>query len=234
MRLRFFAASLLLSSGLSWGQKPIQLADILAWKRIQTPAVSNNGEWFAYRVGPAEGEAEVVIRNLKSGKELRFPMGDPGASAPTPDAGGPPAGPPAGAAGGLAISGDSRWAAFQSYPGTKEAKKLKKDRKPIQTKVVLVELATGKKTEFEKTRRFAFSGEKSTALALHRYPADAAAGPPAAGAGAGAGAAADRPLGSDLLLYELASGSELNLGNVSEFAFDKKGDWLACLIDARG
>jgi dipeptidyl aminopeptidase/acylaminoacyl peptidase len=96
--------------------------------------------------------------------------------------------------------------------------------------VVLVELATGKKTEFEKTRRFAFSGEKSTALALHRYPADAPAGPPAA---AGAGAAADRPLGSDLLLYELASGSELNLGNVSEFAFDKKGDWLACLIDAR-
>src|ERR1035441_6288613 len=25
----------------------------------------------------------------------------------------------------------------------------------------------------------------------------------------------------------------LNLGNVGEFAFDKKGDWLACLVDAR-
>ena len=25
----------------------------------------------------------------------------------------------------------------------------------------------------------------------------------------------------------------MNLGNVSEFAFDKKGDWLACLIDAQ-
>jgi hypothetical protein len=233
MRLRIIAASLLISAGLSWGQKPIQLADILAWKRIQNPVVSNDGEWFAYRIGPAEGDAEVVIRNLKSGKELRFPIGDPAASAPTPDTGGPPAGPPVAAVGQLAISGNSRWAAFQSWPGTKEAKKLKKDRKPIQTRTILVELATGKKTEFEKTRRFQFSGEKSTALALHRYPADAPTGPPAAPPAGGTAAAADRPSGSDLLLYELSSGSELNLGNVSEFAFDKKGDEPApkCLLE---
>ena len=222
----------------NWAQKPLGLPDILAWKRIQTPVVSNDGEWLAYRVSPAEGDGEVVIRNLKSGKETRFPIGDPSAAAPAPDAGGPPAGAIAAGGGQLAIAGNSRWAAFQSWPNTKDAKKLKKDRKPIQTKVVLVELATGKKTEFDKTRRFAFSGEKATALALQRYPAEAA-GPAAAGSsgagagGAAGGAAADRPSGSDLLLYNLESGSELNLGNVSEFAFDKKGDWLACLIDAR-
>jgi dipeptidyl aminopeptidase/acylaminoacyl peptidase len=231
MKTRLFLTSLLIAAGLSWGQKPIQLTDILSWKRIQTPAVSNDGEWFAYRIGPAEGDAEVVIRNLKSGKELRFPIGDPGASAPAPDTAAPPAPTPVAPGSALAISGDSRWAAFQSYPTTKDAKKLKKDRKPIQTKVVLVELATGKKTEFDKTRRFSFSGEKSTALALHRYPADAPT-PPAVPAAAASGAP-DRPAGADLLVYELASGSELNLGNVSEFAFDKKGDWLACLIDAR-
>jgi hypothetical protein len=60
MRLRVLLATFLVSAGLNWAQKPIQLADILAWKRIQTPAVSNNGEWFAYRLGPAEGDAEVV------------------------------------------------------------------------------------------------------------------------------------------------------------------------------
>jgi hypothetical protein len=43
--------------------------------------------------------------------------------------------------------------------------------------VVLVELATGKETEFEKTRRFAFSGEKATALTLHRHPADTSVRP---------------------------------------------------------
>ncbi|MGD0777640.1 MAG: prolyl oligopeptidase family serine peptidase [Candidatus Solibacter sp.] len=233
MKLRILVTSLLISAALGWAQKPIQLADILSWKRIQAPAVSNDGEWLAYRVSPAEGDAEVVIRNLKTGRELRFPIGDPGAAAPAPDAGAPPQAAPLAIASALAIAGNSRWAAFQSYPNSKDAKKLKKDKKPIQTAVVLVELATGKKTEFDKTRRFSFSGEKATALALHRYPADAAGPatpPPAAAPGA---PAADRPSGSDLLLYDLASGSELNLGNVSEFAFDKKGDWLACLIDAR-
>src|SRR6266542_3174699 len=137
MRLAGLLTCLLVSAGSNWAQKPIQLADILSWKRIQNPAVSNNGEWFAYRLIPAEGEAEVVIRNLKSARELRFPIGDPGASAPAPDPTAPPAGPPLGAVGSLAISGDSRWAAFQVWPATKDAKKLKKDRKPIQTKVVL-------------------------------------------------------------------------------------------------
>src|SRR5207245_3584673 len=141
-----------------------------------------------------------------------FPVGDQGASAPAPDPAAPPTAAPTFGGAALSISGDSRWAAFQSWPGTKEAKKLKKDRKPIQTKAVLVELATGKKTEFEKTRRFQFSGEKSSALALHRYPAEAPAGPPVPPA-AGA-AVADRPSGSDLLLYELASSSELNPGKV--------------------
>jgi hypothetical protein len=50
MKLRIRVTSLLISAGLGWAQKPIQLADILSWKRIQAPAVSNDGEWLAYRV----------------------------------------------------------------------------------------------------------------------------------------------------------------------------------------
>jgi dipeptidyl aminopeptidase/acylaminoacyl peptidase len=216
--------------------RPMQLSDILSWKRITSPTISNNGEWFAYRLAPAEGEAEVVVRNIKSGKDQRFSIGDPTASAPTPDPSAPPtpAAAMAAAAGTIAISADSRWMAFQVYPNTKEAKRLKKDRRPIQTKTVLVELATGKKNEFEKTRRFAFSGEKATAIALHRY-APEPAGAPAAPAGAGRGAAtpvADRPSGSDLLLYEPATGAEMNIGNVSDFAFNKSGDYLAMIVDA--
>jgi hypothetical protein len=227
MKLRISAALFVAWTVLAdTAQKPIQLADILAWKRITQPVVSNNGEWFAYRLGPAEGEAEVVVRNLKTGKEQRFPIGDPVASAPTPDTTAPPAPPApavaAAAPNSLAISADGRWAAFQTWPGTKEAKKLKKDRKPVLAKVVLVELDNGKKSEFDKIRRFAFSGDRSAALALHRY-APEVPGPPDKNKGAG----------TDLLLYSLADRAQMNVGNVSEFAFDKKGDWLAILIDAR-
>ena len=244
--LTFAAFSAAPAADTSTSPHPLQLSDILAWKRIQAPAVSSNGEWFAYRVAPAEGNAEIVVRNLKTGKEQRYPAGDRAASTPPPAAGAPPApGPGRGgidAASGPTFSEDSKFVAFTEWPLTRDAKRLRQQRRPVQTKVVLIELATGKKVEFEKTRRFAFSGENSSMIALHRYGANetpnaeggAAPAAPAAGGGrGGATPAADRPTGSDLLLYELGNGAELNLGNVSEFSFDKKGNYLAWAIDAQ-
>ncbi len=231
MKLRHLLVVFITFLAFGQAQRPLQLNDLVSWKRIGAPALSADGEWFAYRLAPAEGDAEVVIRNLKTGKDLRFPIGDPGSTAPSSAA--PAPAPSSGAS--LAISDDSRWAAFSVYPTEKEAKQLKKNRRPLETKVVLVELATGKKTEFERTRRFAFSGEKSTVLALHRYGAAAPATPAPAPAATGSGPATppDRPTGSDLILYDLATGDELNVGNVSEFSFNKPGDWLAWVVDAQ-
>ena len=205
--------------------RAIELPDILAWKRISSPTVSDDGQFFAYKVVPTEGDGEAVVRRIRDGKEWRFPIGE------SPAFGGGPFGPVASRE--MDFSSDSKWFAFTVYPGAKEAKRLKKERKPLQNKLVLVELATEKKVEFEKVKRFSFSGDNPGWLALHKYGAEAPAMPPGPPAGAGGGApAADRPSGSDLLLYELASGSQLNIGNVGEFAFDKKGAWCAWTIDA--
>src|SRR6185295_16717149 len=53
------------------------------------------------------------------------------------------------------------------------------------------------------------------------------------GAGAGAGAATEQAKGTDLILRELSSGQEINVGNVAEFAFTKDGKFLATAIDAQ-
>ncbi|HWC99744.1 MAG TPA: prolyl oligopeptidase family serine peptidase [Candidatus Sulfopaludibacter sp.] len=234
MKVRLLAVSLFACAAYGQAQKPIQLPDILAWKRIQAPVVSSNGEWFAYRVVPAEGNAEVVVRNLKTGKEEHYPAGDRTASTPAPAGGGAPGrgGAAAGgaAAGGPEFSEDAKWLVFTTYPLTRDAKRMRTQRRTIHPKAVLVELATGKKTEFEKVRRFAFSGEKSTMLALQRFGADT---PPAAAAANAGATPPERPTGSDVLLYDLTTGNETNLGNVSEFSFNKKGDHLAWIIDAQ-
>ncbi len=227
MKLRHLLAIFVFAGALApadTAQRPIQLADILAWKRIYSQALSNDGVWFVYRVSPNEGNSEVVIHNLKDGKDQHFPIGE------LPRADGAYTAPPP-AVHDLAISDDGKYAAFFAYPTAKEAKALKKTKKPIQNRVILVELATGKKTEFEKIRRFAFSGERSTMLAMLRYQASPAS--PAAPAAAGTPAADDKPTGADLILDDLATGSELNIGNVSDFAFDEKGNYLAWLIDAQ-
>ncbi len=196
--------------------RPIEITDIYSWKRIAAPVVSHDGQWFAYHLTPNEGDSEIVIRNLKDGKELRFAVGETPTAAPG-GRGGAAAAPP-----GIEISDDSRWISFTVYPKAADSRKAKKDKKPLYNKVSLVELATAKKTDFDKIKASAFAGERGGWIALHRYTTESQDKEPAA----------TKWLGSDLLLHDLASGAELDLGNVSEFAFNKPGTRLAVVIDA--
>ena len=187
--------------------RPIALRDILAWKSIGAAELSPDGSWFMYRLSPLEGESEIVLKQVAGTKEHRFPIGEA---------------PRFGGGMRTGFSADSKWAAFLSYPGTKEAKSLRKDKKRVQTTAVLVDLATGEKTEFEKVRGLAFSGDNPGFLALQRYAPEAQE------------KEKDKWTGADLLVRELAAKKEINIGNVAEYAFDKAGTRLALLIDAQG
>ena len=223
-----------LSAPLCADQKPLTLPDILAWKRLQTPVISNDGLWFAYKLVPNDGNSQVVLKNIQTGAEQRFDIGE----VPRPNPFNPGAMEMmAVPARDVVFSDDSKWLAYEVHPTQSEGRQLKKQHKPLENKLVLVELATGKKTEFDRIRRFSFSGERATAIALQRYPnqpAGPVAGAPAAqGGSASAAKPDDKPQGTDLILLDLASGEELNLGNVSDFAFDKKGNWFAWIVDAQ-
>ena len=143
--------------------------------------------------------------------------------------------PAARAASALEFSEDSKWVAFTTYPTRREAQRLRRQRRPVQSGVTIVNLATGEKREYPRIRRFAFSGDASTWIALQRQPAQAAPGSGAGlrrrrrrtGRGGAAATRSDRPRGTDLILRELASGQELNVGNVTDFAFSKDGTLLA-------
>jgi dipeptidyl aminopeptidase/acylaminoacyl peptidase len=206
--------------------RPLELEDVARWRALTGTILSPDGKWLGYRVSPAEGDGEVILRATSGEQETKWPAGG-------------------GGVGNLAFSRDSKWFAFNvNPPGDKSPKgkggpaAASVPRPSGKSKVVLVNIATGEKTEFENVRRFAFSGEAGTHLAVHRAPvADAPASPAPATPGAGPGTPpAPQPAatGSDLLLHELATGAQLNLGNVAEFAFDKKGRWLALVIDSPG
>src|SRR4051812_22802993 len=57
-------------------KRPIAISDVIAWKTLGTPTLSNDGEWFAYRSLPQEGDGEVVVRRVRADKEMRFPIGE--------------------------------------------------------------------------------------------------------------------------------------------------------------
>jgi dipeptidyl aminopeptidase/acylaminoacyl peptidase len=221
-------------------KRPLTLADTLAWKAIGPTAVSPDGKWVGYRYAPNEGDSEIVIRETRGTKEYRFPTGEVALPDPVAAirAGTPPPQPTA-----ISFSEAGGWAAFSVFPTRAQAAQLRRQRRPLQNAAALVNLATGEKTEFPKTRRFAFSGEDGRWLALHRYgpePTPGAGGSGASGgaaggagaAGGGAGQDRDRPRGADLVLRDLEAGVDLNIGNVADFTFDKAGRHLAFTIDA--
>ena len=222
-------------------KKAIEIPDVVAWKTMGATAVSRNGEWFAHRLAPQEGDAELVVRNVPTGRETRFPLGEVGAPGGGGRGGGRGGGP--GQAGGstLEFSADSKWVAFTTSPLRAEAERLRRQRRPVQTGVTVVNLASGEKKAYPNIRRFAFSGDSASHIVLHRAPAQtpnerATTTLNTPGGGRATfnteGSQSNRPRGTDLIVRELASGAELNVGNVSEFAFTRDGKLLASTIDA--
>jgi dipeptidyl aminopeptidase/acylaminoacyl peptidase len=211
-------------------KRAIDLEDILAIRAIGLTQLSTNGQWLAYRLSPIQGDSEVVLRATSGDKEMKFPVGE-------------------GAGGAAQFSGDGGWAAITIAPTRREAQANTRARRPNQASVTLVNLATGDKTTIAKIQRFAFAGEAGGWIAMHRYAPEGASGggpalparggpppPPPPGRGRG-GAQGDaprdtRPRGRDLILRDLKTGSELLIGNVSEFNFNKSGRYLALVIDA--
>ncbi len=114
-----------------------------------------------------------------------------------------------------AFSDDSLWAAYRIEPLKEEKEKLREAKKPIIFKAELLNLVTGDKYTVEAADSFEFSKE-SHYLAVKKRKSD-----PKAKHG-----------GSDLILRSLKDGPTLNLGNVSQFAFNKPGTHLAYIVDA--
>jgi hypothetical protein len=190
-------------------KRPIAIPDILDWMRINAPSLSHDGAWFAYRLTPTEGNSELVVRRIADETEHRFPVGEA-------------AGGGFGGGSSVVFSDDSGWLAFTIYPTVEEAKQARTQRRPARNKVGLLKVASGEMTEIEDVRTFAFAGERGGWIALHRYPPSqggaAAGGSGAPGGGSRGGeegsAGNDRARGADLILRELSTGTQLNLGNV--------------------
>ncbi len=198
--------------------RQMSIADLRAWKSIRGPSVSPDGNWLAYALAPNDGDATVVIRSTSGTTQWTFPVGDASASGRGRGRGG--------ASGVVTISGDSKWAMFEVAPTKAEAERARKSHKPAESKVALVDLATGHEKEFARIGQFAFAGDHPQWVAMHTRPE--AAGSDGRG---GSATPAPRASSSDLLLYRLADGMIVNIGNVGEFGFDHDGRYLAYTVE---
>jgi len=253
-------AGLVLAALLAFAQtakRPLNHKDYDGWRTIAGQRLSVNGKFLAYGVFPQEGDGEVIVRNLVTGQDARFPAG----ARPQPTAVAVPEEGPAPEARGttVAFSADSKFLVFSTFPSKAATDQAKKDKKPADQMpkdgMVIVDLASFKPTTIDRVRRFAMPDKAAGFLAYQREapetrPATPAAEPKvgggfgdqqggrggrggaAAGAGRG-GTAAGRPqFGTDLVLRSLADGAERTFTDVSEFSFPEDGKQLVFTVSA--
>lgn len=113
------------------------------------------------------------------------------------------------------FSEDSKWVAYMIGLAKKEVEKLRKEKKPVTSKAELLNLTSGEKYTVENASSFSFSKD-SKFCAIKKVKSDKEA----------------KHSGTDLLIRNLETGLVLNIGNVSDFKFNKPGTMLAYTIDA--
>ena len=117
----------------------------------------------------------------------------------------------------ISFSDNNQWVAFLVDPAKEEAEKLRKQKQSVNSTLHIYNLSNNTVEAFKDVRAFSLS-ENSAYIAIHKVKSDKDA----------------EHAGSDLILKNLNSDRIQNIGNVSSFAFNKKGDVFAYLVDADG
>ncbi len=112
------------------------------------------------------------------------------------------------------FSKDNQWIAYRIGLPFKEAEKLREQTKPVEFKMGLLNLNTGKKEIVQNINRFNFSRNGKFMAAYLAPPKES------------------KEKGSVLLVKNLSDGTSRTIGNVTEFAFNKKSDQLAYIVES--
>ncbi|MFZ6743372.1 prolyl oligopeptidase family serine peptidase [Undibacterium sp. JH2W] len=196
------------------------------WRSIQGSVLSRDGNWAAYALVGQESDGEVVIRNLKDGRELRAPRG----TMP-------------------AFSADGHYLAFAIAPTRLELDKAKKEKKKgddmPKSGMGIMNLATGKVENLDRVKRFAWPEEGGNFLAvLFDAPEDAKKdvrkeAEPAAkdeedqATAAASAAARKKDVGTEFLLIDVTNAKRSSFKEVADFTWAKNGELLAFNVIAK-
>jgi len=201
------------------GKKVLTLADYGPWKRITSPAISDDGEWATYTFAPNDGDDTLFVRALDGDQTYTVPIGSAAA-------GGGRGGRGGGGGGGVQFSDDSRWLGYFVNAPTPAGGRGRGGRgaapgggapggSAASRRLEVLDLASGAKSDVPNASAFTFAtGSRWVAIKMNPAPGDTS------------------HRGTDLLLRNLATGATQNIGNVGEYDFNDAGTLLAYTVDA--
>lgn len=217
-------------------KKPLTQDTYDIWKNIQGATLSPDGRWAVYTLSPVVGDGEVVVRATEGSTEYRVQRGWTGRPAMSVTVDTPFVAPPA------QFTADSRFVVFLGYAPKAEYDRARQQRRPPAQQprphLGIVELATGSVTTIPEVRAFRLARE-SGRFVFYQVESQPAARDTSAAARQGVTSDSARPggrrreYGTDLVVRELASGSEVRIAEVSSFVVEDSGRWLAYAVTSR-
>jgi dipeptidyl aminopeptidase/acylaminoacyl peptidase len=232
-------------------KRPLHHRDYDPWKAISGQVLSHDGKFLAYSLFPEEGDGEIVVRNLATGKESRESAGS---LPPAPDTQNFEA--PAEAAGGggrgarLAFTADGKFLISTSFAKKADTDQAKKDKKRAdempKPSLLIFDLTAMSASRVADVASFQVPENGESVLAyLKGAKASGAAAAPAenddadyqgrGGRGGGGRGGARAKNGADLVVRDLRAQAvkERTFEDVTEYSMSKDGKTLAYTVASK-
>ncbi|MDI6848957.1 MAG: prolyl oligopeptidase family serine peptidase [Candidatus Saccharicenans sp.] len=132
-------------------KKPINYDVYDSWKSIQGTRISADGRYLVYSLTPGEGDPELVVLDLQSGKESRFARGRE-----------------------ATITADDKFVIYTIVPPKAEVDKAKKEKKKPEEQpkngLGIINLETGQQLTVARVKNFKLAEESGKFLAYLLEP----------------------------------------------------------------
>ncbi|WP_420386266.1 prolyl oligopeptidase family serine peptidase [Roseivirga sp.] len=194
-QIRFLSISLVLTIFCGWLQaqndkKLVTQQDAEKWETTSSTGFSKTGQWANLSIYRNDGSQQLIIKNLSDFSEKQVENGI-----------------------FSGFSNNEQWAAYFIEPGPKEKEELEKAKKPVERKLILMNLASGDSSYLEKATRLSFSPSGNFAVLTMEKDKD------------------DKSSGSQIIIQKLSDGSKFYFSNVGGFSWHDTQDLLAFTID---
>jgi len=230
----------------SAAKRPLTHADFDAWQTIATPMLSRDGKWLAYALQPQDGDGELVIRELATGKERRERVGALPPPMTTPDAENPDA-PLIPRAIRIVFTSDSRFVVATTYPTKVDTQAARVARKKPEEMpkggLLIINLGSAEAVRIANVKSMQVPAKggawvaylkeeirtdaiKTDAAKNEATNAASEIDQAATGATTIADTAAKKKYGTELVLRDLFTGHERSFADVLESSFARDGKTL--------
>lgn len=203
---------ILLVSGISaQDKKALTVDDLMKFRRIESPSISDEGKWIVYATRPDRGDPEVLVCSTDGKKQYTIERGE------KPE-----------------ISGDGNWvAAIQAVPAIEKLKSKKDDE--LKQGLVLLNTLSGEQEVIERVSSFSFTND-SRWLAYQNYQEEEKKDTSRVeGEKKPSKTPSRKDPGTMLVLRSLGSDKGLEYSFVKDYSIDSTSTYLAyCVSDTSG